>query len=117
MIPDLEDDDDGHFRAFKDLGSGFILCHAKEGFSHPVPELEASAISTYGRRIGVEVDEDDVTVERWARLHLPNGQIARSAWKETCKTGSVRRARNVKVSLDHPALRVYVDDQSYSLML
>ena len=35
-------------------------------------------------------------VTRWARLRLPNGQIARSAWKEKEKA-KVRISRNVKV--------------------
>ena len=38
-------------------------------------------------------------VIRWARLQLPNGQIAHSAWKEKLKDlEAVRMARNVKVS-------------------
>jgi hypothetical protein len=38
---------------------------------------------------------------RWARLRLPNGQIARSAWKEKMKPlEAVRMARNVKVIID-----------------
>ncbi|KAA1478538.1 hypothetical protein DENSPDRAFT_861874 [Dentipellis sp. KUC8613] len=37
-------------------------------------------------------------VVRWAHLRLPNGQVARSAWKESSKPLSqVRMARNVKV--------------------
>ena len=37
-------------------------------------------------------------VTRWARLRLPNGQVARSHWKECLKPlGKVRTARNVKV--------------------
>ena len=37
---------------------------------------------------------------RWARLRLPNGQIARSSWKEKLKSADsqVRTARNIKVS-------------------
>jgi len=37
-------------------------------------------------------------VRRWAHLALPNGQIARSLWKEKEKYfGGLRKARNVKV--------------------
>jgi hypothetical protein len=36
---------------------------------------------------------------RWARLQLPTGQIARSAWKENERTDNkLRRARCVKVN-------------------
>ncbi|KAJ6493798.1 hypothetical protein DFH09DRAFT_826544, partial [Mycena vulgaris] len=38
---------------------------------------------------------------RWARLRLPNGQIARSAWKEHRRPlHKVRMARNVKILYD-----------------
>ena len=37
-------------------------------------------------------------IVQWARLRLPNSQIARSAWKEKLKTiEEVQMARNVKV--------------------
>ncbi|KZT23107.1 hypothetical protein NEOLEDRAFT_1034185, partial [Neolentinus lepideus HHB14362 ss-1] len=36
-------------------------------------------------------------IYRWARLQVPNGQIARSAWKETLKSFTqLRMARNIK---------------------
>ncbi|GBE89900.1 hypothetical protein SCP_1702260 [Sparassis crispa] len=39
--------------------------------------------------------------QRWARLQLPNGQVARSAWNEKKKTlRNVRMAQNVKLLLD-----------------
>ena len=43
-------------------------------------------------------DEWQPMVTRWARLRLPNGQIARSAWKEKEKA-KVRITRNVKVGI------------------
>ncbi|KAJ6524622.1 hypothetical protein DFH09DRAFT_937130 [Mycena vulgaris] len=43
--------------------------------------------------------EGDLTLKRWAHLRLPNGQIARSGWKEKHKPlKNVRMARNVKAS-------------------
>ncbi|KAG1823285.1 hypothetical protein EV424DRAFT_1321265 [Suillus variegatus] len=42
-------------------------------------------------------------VTRWARLRLPNGQIARSSWKENNMTRMPRMARNVKLSLNERA--------------
>ncbi|KAJ6550878.1 hypothetical protein DFH09DRAFT_892146, partial [Mycena vulgaris] len=39
---------------------------------------------------------------RWARLRLPNGQIARSAWKEMLKPpDKLRRARCARLSLEN----------------
>jgi hypothetical protein len=41
-----------------------------------------------------------VSVQRWARLRIPTGQVARCRWKESLKPlEMVRMARNVKV--DH----------------
>ena len=38
-------------------------------------------------------------IARWARLRLPNGQVARSRWKESHKPlNKIRVSRNVKVS-------------------
>ena len=35
---------------------------------------------------------------KWARVRLPNGQVARSSWKEKLKPlTKVRMARNIKV--------------------
>jgi hypothetical protein len=40
-----------------------------------------------------------VSVQRWARLRIPTGQVARSRWKESLKPlNKVRMARNVKVN-------------------
>lgn len=39
-------------------------------------------------------------IKRWARLLLPNGQIARSVWRETLKPlDQTRTSRNVKVRI------------------
>ncbi|KAG1897939.1 uncharacterized protein F5891DRAFT_1191249 [Suillus fuscotomentosus] len=40
------------------------------------------------------------SVTRWARLRLPNGQVARSAWKENAMSRQPHIARNVKLSID-----------------
>lgn len=40
--------------------------------------------------------EDIPTIQRWARLLLPNKQVARSAWKDGRKNNN-RNSRNVKV--------------------
>jgi hypothetical protein len=44
----------------------------------------------------------------WARLCLPNGQIARSAWKEKLKPPQdVCMARNIKVSITLLSWQLY----------
>ncbi|KAG1758651.1 hypothetical protein EDD22DRAFT_763683, partial [Suillus occidentalis] len=37
---------------------------------------------------------------RWARLRIPNGQVARSSWKENTMTRMPRMARNVKLHIN-----------------
>ncbi|KAG2146318.1 hypothetical protein DEU56DRAFT_731694, partial [Suillus clintonianus] len=50
--------------------------------------------------------------KRWARLRLPNGQIARCAWKEKLKRAeNVRMSRNVKDDNDEEF--EYIDDEIY----
>jgi hypothetical protein len=68
--------------------------------SRIVQEPEAEVIRAYSLHIGGPVPEgDNIHITRWARLSLPNGQIAQSAWKECAKPlNKVRMARNIKVS-------------------
>ncbi|EKM49945.1 uncharacterized protein PHACADRAFT_69946, partial [Phanerochaete carnosa HHB-10118-sp] len=52
---------------------------------------------------------------RWARLRLPNGQTARSAWTETSKDmNEVRMSRMVKLDLDSKT--EFAEIQYYFLM-
>lgn len=83
------------------LGDGYVLLRAKD--RSPV-ELkvasEAAALRSFLQTHGLEIYADRVQVTRWARLMLPNGQIARTAWKEEIQElrGKFpRRARMVKV--------------------
>lgn len=62
----------------------------------------------YLATLNVEV-HDAVTLRgtRWARLELPNGQIARTAWKEEAlemRGKKPRRSRMVKASICAPPL-------------
>lgn len=61
---------------------------------------ESRALATFIQKFDGTILGPSVTLKiaRWARLHLPNGQVARSRWKETRKPlTKVRTARNVKV--------------------
>ena len=63
-------------------------------------ESERQAFSDYLKNThALQVPERwSPEVVRWAQLRLPNGQVARSAWKEKLKPlEKVRMARNVKV--------------------
>ncbi|KAH7905890.1 hypothetical protein BJ138DRAFT_1072332, partial [Hygrophoropsis aurantiaca] len=86
-------------RGAEDLGDGFLLLRARDTAKRPVSTEERHAIQRY-----IENSENVALppnwcprVRKWARIRLPNGQVARSAWKENQKPlDKVRMARNVK---------------------
>ncbi|KAI0054683.1 hypothetical protein BV25DRAFT_1816712 [Artomyces pyxidatus] len=106
MIPDLEPDTSRLPRGSVSLGAEYVLLRAMDTCARAVRRSEAEAIRTYlDERHGQFPSQHtngwirNPVVTRWARLRLPNGQVARSAWKELCKPlGNVRMSRNVKVS-------------------
>ncbi|THU75988.1 hypothetical protein K435DRAFT_904777 [Dendrothele bispora CBS 962.96] len=81
-----------------DLGDGFSFIPRHELTSTPVSDLEAQAILSYLHE-NVEGNHDrwSRTVTRWAKLRLPNGQMARSTWHEERSNQKVRIARMVKI--------------------
>ncbi|KIO09136.1 hypothetical protein M404DRAFT_132398 [Pisolithus tinctorius Marx 270] len=75
-----------------DLDNGYILLRKRD--RRPVfPQgLASVAISNY---LG---QPSTTKIYRWARLRLPNGQIARTAWRELLRApDQIRPARFVKV--------------------
>ncbi|KAL1739491.1 hypothetical protein HDZ31DRAFT_77554, partial [Schizophyllum fasciatum] len=107
MIPDLTDSIERPLpRGAHDLGHGYAFLRATDCAARDdATDLEARAMRRYLRRkyptIGIQ-DEWRPLVVRWARLSLPNGQIARSRWKEEDygESNDVRVSRHVKVSVD-----------------
>ncbi|KAH8828854.1 hypothetical protein DL96DRAFT_1554525 [Flagelloscypha sp. PMI_526] len=83
------------------LGNGYSLRCAKDSCARDVSEVEAAAFRTFLRSNGVQISNTHkIRIRRWARVGLPNGQIARSRWKEEAN-GLKRTARNVTVCLGH----------------
>ena len=99
MIPDLEPDAKLP-RGAKDIGDGYILLRARDEYAQKLRDPEAAAVKAYLEQVTGNIAPNWVPrVKRWARLQLPNGQIARSAWKEMKKPlKEVQMSRNVKVS-------------------
>jgi hypothetical protein len=98
MIPDLFPDKKQLPRGALDIGSNYVLLGPRE--LHQIhesifPALERFASSQNWRIKG----EKSMSFHRFARLLLPNGQIARSLWHEKKRSDEeVQVARNVKVS-------------------
>jgi len=101
IVPDLEPVNNSLPRGSEDLGSGFILLRARDRVDRKVSNLhELHAIQTYLERNGCILPESwEPRVRRWACVRLPNGQVARSSWKESLKRiDRLRISRNLKVS-------------------
>ncbi|KAF8990485.1 hypothetical protein BDZ89DRAFT_1054874 [Hymenopellis radicata] len=106
-IGNLEEEIKQHADAFSnlvypsnvvDLKDGYALLPACDTAARKLPDNEMAVLREYFGRHGGTVTEL-TKVSRWARLHLPNGQTARCAWKESTKPlDEIRAARHVKVN-------------------
>ncbi|KAH8989748.1 hypothetical protein EDB92DRAFT_1799512 [Lactarius akahatsu] len=113
MLPDLEPDIPCLPRGSVDLGGGYILLRARDETRVLLRGKQADALHAFmalgsGQR-GLPEDWEPRYI-RWARLQLPNLQIARCAWKETERASaaeSVRRSRNVKVKCAYALISVW----------
>ena len=100
IYPDLDEENNTIPRGAINLGNDYVLLRAKEQtyykLSHEyLTKLKIFLSNAYGMYLP---EETPVSVQRWARLCLPTGQVARSIWKEGLKPlNRVRISRNVKV--------------------
>ncbi|KJA21717.1 hypothetical protein HYPSUDRAFT_140349, partial [Hypholoma sublateritium FD-334 SS-4] len=101
-----------------DLGNGYALLRAQDQL-RPMRNCEAEALIAYLTN-QIHIDISVITsgcsnesqwcpnIARWARLQLPNGQIARSRWKEIMKPiDKVRISRHVKNTFTLAVISVY----------
>lgn len=85
MIPDLGPPSPSLPRGAIDLGQGYVLLRAQDRYNRDMHPEEAAALLHYLDGEGSSLNRDSdwcPKVARWARLRLPNGQVARSRWKE-----------------------------------
>ncbi|KAI0644787.1 hypothetical protein C8Q79DRAFT_1071796 [Trametes meyenii] len=92
-------------RGALDIGDGYVLLRALDHSARTVPKEESQAFFEFFSRhapqlmINSEYSRDSFVYKprKWARIRLPNGLVARSAWKECTKPLSkLRVARCVK---------------------
>ena len=103
MVPDLKpsrcDSDLPH--GALDLSGGYVLLWAQDWYSRLMKETEAMALKKYiqSHHLLTQFGKDwPLKIVHWARLCLPNGQVAMSQWKEALKLiNKIQTARNVKV--------------------
>ncbi|KAI0355296.1 hypothetical protein OH77DRAFT_1540048 [Trametes cingulata] len=85
-----------------DLGGGYALMHARDQRPRYIEGPEETALGAYLQGHGVDASAWRCLIWKWARVRLPNGQIARTAWKECQgerRGNAVRRSRMIKVCL------------------
>jgi len=95
IMPELDEPPKGLPYGAVDLGDGYVLLRKRDRYaSYPTGESAQAIAAFFGLGDGHQLPR----IQRWARLQLPNGQIARSAWRETLKPlEKTRMSRNVKV--------------------
>jgi len=93
MLPEMDPQSSSIPRGATDLKNGYVLLPKRDRHPIKVTPHEDQTISAYlGQPVAPKV-------RRWARLRLPNGQVARSQFTELERAPEkVRMARNVKVS-------------------
>jgi hypothetical protein len=105
-FPAFQEKDDTFPQYSLDLGDGYAFLRAKEKYSCKLEDhAQAQVVSTYFLEREAECGNfpdddswDELRIARWACLHLPNGQTARSKWKEDkMTTPNWRQACCVKV--------------------
>ncbi|KAF7372524.1 hypothetical protein MVEN_00114300 [Mycena venus] len=85
-------------RRAQDLGDGFVLLRAKDEYNQKIYGESGNVIREWLEDVTEVIYSEHFvpSLQRWARLRLPNGQIARCAWKEKQKAlNKVRISRNV----------------------
>jgi len=90
MFPELDPTVAPHLPRFaRDLSDGHVLLR-------PWDKYVVSAAEHAGDALRHSINTSKV--RQWGRLHLPNGQVARSLWCESKRSNNrVRVTRNVKV--------------------
>ncbi|KAG1847253.1 hypothetical protein C8R48DRAFT_615779 [Suillus tomentosus] len=93
IMPELDEPPKGLPIGAVDLGDGYALLRKRDRYAMLPTGEPAQAISNF---LGHE--RDLPRIKRWARLLLPNGQVAHSAWRENLKAlEQIRVSRNVQL--------------------
>lgn len=90
MVPELEEPINILPRGAKDIGDGYVLLRAMGKGVYHLRDCKVDALSLYLSDTETTEGENGpesscLSVIQWARLRLPNGQVAWSAWKEKLK--------------------------------
>jgi hypothetical protein len=109
MVPDLCVDQKSPFPSTaRDLQDGFVLLHPRDRSQYQLSANELNALKEYdvssftsgSNPFAIFSTISSLKVLRWARLHLPVGQVAHCAWKEATNE-TARISRMVKVQFNY----------------
>ncbi|TBU58259.1 hypothetical protein BD310DRAFT_977430 [Dichomitus squalens] len=86
----------------RDLGDQYVLLHPMARTAQLVGDGDARALHAFLTDRAIQVSSEwRPRVTKWGRLRLPNGQVARTAWKECAgerRGRPVHRARMVRLA-------------------
>ncbi|KAI0714308.1 hypothetical protein C8T65DRAFT_573459 [Cerioporus squamosus] len=97
IIPQFADPDPAFPPSAIDLGNGYALLRARDRVERAVTAAEETAILAFLDRQNMRMPNWTPIVRRWARLALPNGQVARSAWKEVAREARGKQPRRSRM--------------------
>ncbi|TFK82762.1 hypothetical protein K466DRAFT_499728 [Polyporus arcularius HHB13444] len=81
-----------------DLGNGYALLRARDRFERGMTEAEERAVRSFlSQHFGFNNPAWNPVVRRWARLAIPSGQVARSAWKEVDREARGKQPRRSRM--------------------
>jgi hypothetical protein len=97
MWPEI-DKDSHNPRGSIDLGGGYILLRPRDDKPYTLSSIEQTALASYRATLPDSEAPTEKAIYRWGRLRIPNGQTARSYWKEVVRSSkSARTDRVLKV--------------------
>ena len=93
IMPELDSPPKALPRGSIDLGNGYVLLCKRSKYPVSPDDILTQLLRNY-----LPGTQNIPRFDKWAWLLLPNGQIARSAWRESLKSAdNLRVSRNVKV--------------------
>ncbi|KAI0347539.1 hypothetical protein BDW22DRAFT_1322409 [Trametopsis cervina] len=121
ILPMLDPDPVHLPRGACDVGNGYVLLRYADRYPQHVDETQSALIRAFATEYAVDASAEWLSrprISRWARLRLPNGQIAR-AWKEKEKSSDrLRTSRNVKpMKIIHKQRKEYAEVHYYFQVL
>jgi len=73
----------------------YILLGPKDNKPYDLSPAEQAVLALYQDTLLDHVAPTERSIHRWGRLRLPNGQLARSRWKEVDRSSKLARTDRI----------------------